>query len=104
MVGMISRVEQLAARQAHNLKVDGSSPSPATEYTCSEIARALRVSERSVQRHVVVLAQLGALGIRRAKRAGDRRWRLLVSDELLGQWKRGELPAPWQSAIKSVAS
>ena len=32
------------------------------------------------------------------------RWGWLVSDELLAQWKSGEVPAPWASAIKAMAA
>lgn len=64
----------------------------------------LRVSERTVRRHVVVLAQLGAPGIRRGQRADMARWGWLVSAELLGQWKRGEVPAPWESAVRAMAA
>jgi hypothetical protein len=100
VVGVFSRVEQLAARQAHNLKAGGSSPPPATEFTCDEIARSMRVPKRTVQRHVAVLARLGAPGVRRARRSDRGRWTWLVSDELLAVWKRGELPAPWASTVR----
>lgn len=104
VVGMLSRVEQLAARQAHNLKAGGSSPPPATEFTCEEAAAALRVPLRTMQRHVVVLAKLRAPGIRRGQRPDMARWGWLVSDELLDQWKRGEVPAPWASALTAATA
>ena len=102
VIGVFSRVEQLAARQAHNLKAGGSSPPPATEYTCEQIARAFHAKERTVRHHIAQFVRMGAPGVRRGKRPGDRRWCLLVSGELLGQWMRGELPAPWASAARSV--
>lgn len=74
------------------------------EHTCEEIARALRVPLRTIRRHVGVLAQLGAPGVRRGQRADMARWGWLVSAELLGQWKRGEVPAPWESAVRALAA
>ncbi len=72
-----------------------------TEHTCDEVAAELRVPLRTVQRQVGVLARLGARGIRRGQREDMARWGWLVSGELLEQWKRGEVPAPWESAVPS---
>lgn len=73
------------------------------EVTAEQLAALFGLSERTARRHVAILAALGAPGIRRAKPEGSRRWMWLVSESLVDQWKRGEIPAPWASALRSVA-
>lgn len=101
MTGLAATVVSLAG--ILRPQVDRES-SHVTEHTCDEIARALQVPERTVRRHVGVLAALGAPGVRRGQRPDMARWGWLVSDEMLALWKSGDVPAPWASAIKAMAA
>lgn len=73
------------------------------EVTAEQLAARFGVSERTARRHVANLVALGAPGVRRAKPEGARRWMWLVSASLVDQWERGEIPAPWTSAVRSIA-